>query len=78
MFNMNDSNMVIYFDMTLIKHKNRIIVQIQKSNLFEKGPTLNLKIGKLIIDVHQQQSVEFVNKALCVIIYVLLYLSLRA
>lgn len=69
---------IIYFDMNMIKHKNRIIVQIQKSNLFEKGPTLNLKIGKLIIDVHQQQSVEFVNKALCVIIYVLLYLSLRA
>lgn len=65
---------IIYFDMNMIKHKNRIIVQIQKSNLFEKGPTLNLKI----IDVHQQQSVEFVNKALCVIIYVLLYLSLRA
>lgn len=65
---------IINFDMNMIKHKNRIIVQIQKSNLFEKGPTLNLKI----IDVHQQQSVEFVNKALCVIIYVLLYLSLRA
>lgn len=69
---------IIYFDMNMIKHKNRIIVQKQKSNLFEKGPTLNLKIGKLIIDVHQQQPVEFVNKALCVIIYVLLYLSLRA
>lgn len=69
---------IIYFDMNMIKHKNRIIVQIQKSNLFEKGPTLNLKIGKLIIDVHQQQSVEFVNKALFVIIYVLLYLTLRA
>lgn len=69
---------ILYLNINMIKHKNRIIVQKQKSNLFEKGPTLNLKIGKLIIDVHQQQSVEFVNKALCVIIYVLLYLSLRA
>lgn len=69
---------ILYLNINMIKHKNRIIVQKQKSNLFEKGPTLNLKIGKLIIDVHQQQSVEFVNKTLCVIIYVLLYLSLRA
>lgn len=46
MFNMNDGNMVYFiFEYNMMKHKNRIIVQKQKSNLFEKGPTLNFKLG---------------------------------
>lgn len=61
---------ILYLNINMIKHKNRIIVQIQKSNLFEKGPTLNLKIGKLIIDVHQQQSVDLVIKTLIKLILI--------
>lgn len=61
---------ILYLNINMMKHKNRIIVQKQKSNLFEKGPTLNLKIGKLIIDVHQQQSVDLVIKALIKLILI--------